>query len=152
MLLLSSSLTVQHKKDAAYVEITRSVFQSNVAPGFGGAITVTLQGRVTLIDVDFVDNKGSTGGALVVGSFVHDDVPSAVLTRGSFVDNEGRDGGGVCVNLNARMTIHGTRFSGNKVAGGVGGGIAVQNNAVVSISDCVFLRNTALGGHICPFI
>ncbi len=88
-----------------------------------------------MIDVDFVDNKGSTGGALVVGSFVHDDVLSVVVTRGSFVNNEGRTGGGVCINLNARAAIHGTRFSGNQVSGGVGGGIAVQNNAVASISD-----------------
>jgi hypothetical protein len=130
------------------VVIARSNFEDNVAAGYGGAIALTLQGKVVTQDCNFIGNKGATGGAMSVGGTTVVE-PNVVVIGGSFVGNKAVTiGGGIIANVNSFLVVNGTAFVENKVGRGTGGGIATSSNAVVSISHSMFVKNSVLGDEI----
>jgi CSLREA domain-containing protein len=118
-------------------------FERNEAPtAYGGALSHSGSGGVTLTDVTFDDNLGLIGaGAYVVTS------AGVVVTRAAFRDNLGivGQGGGLHVAATGAISIAESAFSGNVSGQTPGAGAYLSSGSTVDVQRSTFANNAAYG-------
>lgn len=128
----------------------------------GGAILANAGVDLTLINVDFINNRSRRGGAIFTAGestvirnsrFTNNQAPlergGALFTTGaltlidsSFTTNKARAGGGLY--SEGTVSISGSRFEGNNATAGDGGGL--YGEGAVSITGSNFVANRAKAG------
>ena len=125
--------------------IINSTFRKNTATGNSGAIAQdSTSSKLTLNNVDFVENSSDWGGAIVARGIVY-------ITGGSFTGNSSNDGGGAIYlatlkNKGHKLSIDGTTFTGNHTAGiGSDGGGAIGSFSDLVLKNAIFTGNYVEG-------
>ncbi len=141
-----------HNASNVFTSITNSIFQTNSAKMYGGAVYFASNGMGYAIAFStFVGNSAGSGGAIYQGGGKVDNVVFSSNTA-TFVS--GTTGNGGAIYNTASSTITGSAFTTNIASGtsnlstGLGG--AIYNNSALAICDSVFMNNqaTAYGGAI----
>ena len=140
-------------------ETTNSVkVQNNNVTGFGGAIYNT--GKVTIRNVDFVNNTSNEGSGVTggIGGAIYNvgadaDTINLTIYDSNFSQNNARNFGGAIANAVGTAEIYNSRFTQNSVgitgSSGAQGG-AVVNASMLNISGSIFEKNNSInfGGAV----
>ena len=152
----------------ATATIQNSVFRGNGKTG-ADAGAIYLEGALEVTNSTFIDNVGTSGGAIYVNnsnaslklnqtSFVSNEATYGGAVRitkgtldvngGNFEQNESEQGGAIRVNSSVTVTIDDATFTGNKSTNAGGG--AIYSEAALTVATSTFTSNTAvtLGGAI----
>ena len=122
----------------AVVNVNSSRFEENSAYWKGGAIASTGGGTLKVTDTSFINNSsGEEGGAIYTNSTSTVDVANS-----TFTGNTSNWGGGAVYNNNAKYTISGSSFEGNK---SYGGGIYNAKQGNMNVTDTDFAQNESRG-------
>lgn len=126
--------------------ISNTTFQSNSAPGAGGALMVLAQNNLTLAVSSCVfssNTAGSTGGAMTLSGAV-----VAAMTSCTYASNAaGTDGGAVALLDGCVTTSSSNAYSSNAALAGHGGAMLLQGTAGASTS----LSGDTLSGNAALF-
>lgn len=142
-----SSLATNGALNAGGLEITggsltlrRVTFRNNESQGLGGAVRAADGAVVTIEDSEFIDNTGSSGGAISAS------VELTIID--SLFDNNRADtlGGGALslTGSSANTLVRGVTFMGNS-ADGTGGAIGFTGSTL-TVRDSFFISNEAGSG------
>lgn len=106
----------------------------------GGGL-YALESRLRLVDVSFVSNQATSGGALAMEGGV------LSVERGRFVSNTASADGGAILSLDASLLVTGLEMVSNTADRG--GGLFLQNSLEVRLENTQWLTHAArLGGAI----
>jgi fibronectin-binding autotransporter adhesin len=121
------------------VQLANSLFQTNSAETFGGALSsgpATGSGSITLTNCVFQGNTAMSGGAInVAGNSGIDASKTLAVSGGVFNDNTAADSGGALSMTGAvSATLHDTELAGNTAIATGGGAILVRNGELLLAS------------------
>lgn len=148
--------------NASEVEITQSLFESNSAAEWGGAIyvrnsTVLVGGQsseissnITLADNSFISNGANErGGAIHARGYVSLSIQLDAFS-GNFISagDTGDGGGAIFMDSSSQLSLVDVDFTGN-TGGALGGAIALRDESTLSVVGGEFDTNSAgTGGAI----
>lgn len=123
-------------------------FENNIFAAAAGAISMVSGGELSVINSNFVNNQGSTGGGGAITS-----TGRVTVTNSGFCTNKNVapsvGGGGAYGDINAnqtnKVTFTGCTFTGNN-ANAIGGGAIAKLGGVVEITNCQFYNNYSTPG------
>jgi len=153
------------------LRMTGCVFQSNSAPGLGGAVRIDGEGDVVMGDCRFVGNRGGAGGAIYCGAGARVIMNRCVVAGNTAADGEGGGiaawdcdftatdclvannvswveyswpGGAGIFSSNGSMALRHCTVSGNEALGSyrVRGGGVFSDGSAGAITNCIFSDNT----------
>jgi predicted outer membrane repeat protein len=125
------------------VTITNGTFQDNLAAESGGAIAVSGNVTLEILDSTFERNTADSGGVLADQGFVDNGSPTVTIERSIFAENTGQASGGAIAALEAAYTITDSTIRDNTAPDGgavwIGGGSFTMDRSLLC-------RNTGTNG------
>jgi predicted outer membrane repeat protein len=125
-----------------FMKITNNTFVSNksLGPGTGGLLIGSYNGDVQVTDCEFIENVGSDGGGINLGSGNE----NLDFLRLRFIGNvAGSTGGGMTIgSSNSDLNLIDCFFERNIAQ--TGGGLFVDSENVIKIINSTFVENDAL--------
>ncbi|WP_407424573.1 hypothetical protein [Methanobrevibacter sp.] len=111
--------------------------------GYGGALKVNQNPKLTLINCGFINNASSSGGA------IFNEDGEITIMKSIFNDNTANEHGGAICNINGIINIAESEFESN-TAKSHGGAIYSKNS--MDVKSCGFHSNEArMGGAVCSW-
>lgn len=125
--------------------VQRCLITNNAGRWAGGGMASN--GPCTVLDCDFIDNRASFGGAMIIGSLPGQGIVNRCRFLGNRAVNRGAGALGGAIWVGSHMRIINSEFSGN-VSDGDGGALSIhtEDADVAVVLYCTFASNAAPNG------